>query len=196
MKSTTPKKNGKGSDSPVTRDVPAVAVEILVSPLNATEWPATQARSTHHKKEETADDQKSSKAAEGTSKSSKTKVKVLAGTGKGPSRTWVTVSTGSMVINCTDGTVSSGAQMLVLIYNAMGRIVAMLQMPKSLPPLPVSAGILRWKARRCSGIWKNLHAVLEDSKPKDYLGESEQGSDEEGGHPTEEKPPSDDEWEK
>ena len=37
--------------------------------------------------------------------------------------------------------------------------------------------------------------MLEDNDVEDYLGESEQGSDEEGGHPTEEKLPSVDERE-
>ena len=37
--------------------------------------------------------------------------------------------------------------------------------------------------------------ALEDSEAEDYSSESEQGSDEEGGHPTEEKQPRDDEKE-
>ena len=82
-KSTTPKENAKGSDSPVDRDVPAVAVESLLSPLNATERPEILAKPTHYKKKETVDDFKARKAAEGTSMSSKTKVKVLAEKGEG-----------------------------------------------------------------------------------------------------------------
>ena len=82
MKSTTAKENAKGSDIPVTRDVPAVAVESLVSPLNAMKRPVITAKSTHHKKKETVDDHKARKATEGTSMSSKTRVKVLAETGK------------------------------------------------------------------------------------------------------------------
>ena len=194
-KSTAAKENAKGPDSPAARDIPVVAVESLVSPLNATERPAIPAKSTHHKKKETADDCKARKAAEGTPKSSKTKAKVFAETGKGPSWNWVTILSGSTVINCVDGTVPSGTPMLVLVYNTMGRIVAMLQVPENLPPPPISAYILRGKAGRCSGNWKNLQAVLEDSDPKDYLGESEQGSDEEVGYPTEEKLPSDNERE-
>ena len=59
-----------------------MAGESLVSPLNATERPAIPAKSTNHKKKETVDYHK----AKDTSKSSKTKVKVLAEIGKGPSR--------------------------------------------------------------------------------------------------------------
>ena len=195
MKSTTAKENAKGADSPAARDIPAVAVESHVSPLTVTKRPATPAKSTHHKKKETADDCKARKATEGTSKTSKTKAKVLAEKGEGPSGSWVTISTGSTVINCNDGTVYLGTLMLVLVYEAMGRIVAMLQVLENLPPLPVSADILREKAGRYSSIWKKLQAVPEDSDLKDYLGESKQGSNEEGGHPTEEKPPSDDERE-
>ena len=73
-----------GSNSPVTREVPTVAVESLVSPLNATKRPATPAKSTHHKKKEAAEDHKARKFAKGTSKYSKSKVaKVLAEAGKG-----------------------------------------------------------------------------------------------------------------
>ena len=85
MKPTTAKENDKGSDSPAARDVCAVAVESLVSPLNATKRPVTPGKSTHHKKKGTTDDHKARKAAEGTSKFSKTKAKILAETGKGPS---------------------------------------------------------------------------------------------------------------
>ena len=99
------------------------------------------------------------------------------------------------MINCVDGTVSSGPPMLIPVYNDTGRAVAMSQVPNNLPPLPVSADIPRGKAGRCSGIQKNLQAVLEDSEAEDYLGESEQGSDKEGGHPAEKKPPSDNERE-
>ena len=77
----------------------------------------------------------------------------------------------------------------------MGRAMAMLQVPENLPPPAISAHILKGKAGRCSGIQKNLEEVLEDSKAEDYLEESEQGSDEEGGHPAEEKLPSYDERE-
>ena len=80
--------------------------------------------------------------------------------------------------------------MLVPVYDTTGRVVAMLQVPENLLLLPISADIPKGKAGRCSGIWKNLQAVLEDSKAEDYSGESEQGSD---GHPAEEKQPSDDE---
>ena len=136
------------------------------------------------------------KAAEGTSKSSKTKaVKVLAEAGEGLSRSQVTVCAGSTMVNCVDGTVSSGTQMLVPVYNATGRVVAMSQVPDNLPSSPTSADIPRGKAGRCSGIQKKLQAVLEDSKGKDYSVESEQGSDEEGGYPAQEKLPSDDERE-
>ena len=142
------------------------------------------------------EDHKARKAAEGTSKSSKTKaVKVLAEAGKGPSRSQVTVLTGSMVINCVDGTVSSGTPMLVPVYDTRGRVVAMSHVPENLPPPPISVDIPREKAGRCPSIWKNLQGILEDSEAEEYSGKSEQGSNEESGHPTDEKPPSDDEGE-
>ena len=146
-----------GCNSPAAREVPTVAVESLISPLNYTKRPATPAKSTLHKKKEMAEDCRARKAAEGTSKASKTKVvKVLAEAGKGPSGSQVTVLAGSVMINCVDGTVSSGTPMLVLVYDTTGRVVAMLQVPENLPPLPVSADIPRGKAGRCLGIWKNL----------------------------------------
>ena len=69
------------------------------------------------------------------------------------------------------------------------------QVPDNLPSLPISADIPGGKAGRCSGVWKNLQSVLEDSKAKDYMGEGELGSDEEVDHPIEEKLLSDDERE-
>ena len=120
----------ESSNNPVTTDVPALAVKSLVSPLNVTKRPATPAKSTHHKTKETVEDCKARKAAEGTSNSSWTKaVKVLAEAGKGPPGSQVTVLTVSMMINCVDGTVSSGTPMLIPVYDTMGRVVAMLQLP-------------------------------------------------------------------
>ena len=73
----------------------------------------------------------------------------------------------------------------------------MSQVPEDLlPPPPILADILKGNTGRCSGVWKNLQVMLEDSESENYSGaESEQGSDEEGTHPTEERPPSDDERE-
>ena len=125
-------------------------------------------------------------------KSAKAKaVKPLPEAGNGLTGSQVTVSTGFMVINCTDGSVSSGIPMLVIAYNFTGKIVAMSQVPGTLPPPPISVDIQRGKVDRFSGIWKNLQAVVEDSKAEDYSGESEQGSDHDGDLPTEEKLPSD-----
>ena len=67
-KSTAAKENAMGSNSPATRDVHTVAVESLISPLNATMRPATMAKSTCHKKKEAVEDHKTRKASEGTSK--------------------------------------------------------------------------------------------------------------------------------
>ena len=66
-----------GFNSPVSRDVPTVAVETLVSLLNVTERSTTPVKSTHHEKKETVEDCKARKAAEATSKSSKTKAMKL-----------------------------------------------------------------------------------------------------------------------
>ena len=82
--------------------------------------------------------------------------------------------------------------MLVQIYNSTGKRVDMSQVHDKLPPPPISVDIPRGKAGRWSGIWKNLKVVLEDSKAEDCSGESEQGSYDESGQPTEEKLPSDD----
>ena len=96
------------------------------------------------------------------------------------------------MINCINGTVFLETPVLVPVYDSTGKVVAMSQVPDNIPPLPIATDILRGKAGRCSGIWKNLHSVLEDSEVEDYLGESEKGSDEEGDLPTEEKQSSDD----
>ena len=77
--------------------------------------------------------------------------------------------------------------MHVTVYSTTGRVVAMSQVPDNLAPQHVSADILRGKADRCSHIQKNLQLVLEDSEAEDYSRESEQGSNEEDGHPAEEK---------
>ena len=97
IKSTAAKENTKGSDNTVERGTCCGCGELGLS-INATERPATPAKSTHHKKKETADYNKARKAAAGTYKSSKTQAKVLAETGKGPSRSRVTIVTGSRVI--------------------------------------------------------------------------------------------------
>ena len=85
--------------------------------------------------------------------------------------------------------------MLVPVYDATGRVVATSQVQDYLSPLLISADIPRGKAGRFSGIWKNLQSALEDSEAEDYSGESEQGSNEEDGHPTDEKLPCNDERE-
>ena len=184
------------SNSPLTRVVPTVAVESLVPPHNSFKWPMTPAELTQHKKKETAEDCKARKTAEATTKSSKTKVaNVLSEADSGLAGSQVTVSVGSTVINCIDGTVSLGTPILGPVSDSTGKVVAMLQLPDNLPPLPISADIPRGKTGRCSSIKKNLQPALEDREAEDYSGESEQGSNKEGGHPTEEKLPSDDERE-
>ena len=83
-KSTAAKDNATGSSSPATREVPTVVAESLVSPLNAFKRPVTPAKSTCHKKKETAGDCKVREVAEAISNSSKTKVpKVLSEAGEG-----------------------------------------------------------------------------------------------------------------
>ena len=129
-------------------------------------------------------------------KSTKTKAaKPLSEAGDGLTGSQVTLSIAygyTIIINCTDESVSLGTPMLVTVSNPTGKIVTMSQVPDNLPSLPISVDIPRGKADRCSDIWKNLQVVLEDSETEDYSGESEQGSDEEGGHPAEEVLPSDD----
>ena len=44
-------------------------------------------------------------------------VKSLPEAGDRLTRCWVTVSTGSMVMNCANGSVSSGTLMIVLVYD-------------------------------------------------------------------------------
>ena len=112
-KTTAVKDNPMRSNGPLTREVYKVAVESLVSPLNATWSPVTPGKSSSKTIKETAEGHKARKAAEGTSKSSKTKVvKVLSEEGEGLSGSQVTVSTGSTVINYIDRIVSSGTPML------------------------------------------------------------------------------------
>ena len=77
--------------------------------------------------------------------------------GNGLTGSSITVSTGSMVINCTDGSVSPGTAMLIPVYDSTGKIVALSQVPEDLPPpliwtslgrrqvdAPVSGKIYRW----------------------------------------------------
>ena len=109
------------------------------------------------------EDCKAREAAEATLKSSKTMVeKVLLEAGKGLSGSYVTVSTGSTVINCIDGTMSSRALMLVPVYITTGRVVAMSHVPDNLPSLPVSADIPKGQGdapasgRTCNQCWKTV----------------------------------------
>ena len=106
------------------------------------------------------------------------------------------MSTGSIVINCTYGSVSLDTVMLVLVYNSTGKIMSKSQVPEDLPPPSISVDIPRGKTGRCSSVWKNLKVVLEDCKSENYSWvESKQGSDEEGTHLAEERLPSDNEKE-
>ena len=67
--------------------------------------------------------------------------------GNRPTGSQVTMSTGSMVINCTDGLVSLGTSILVQVYGPTWKIVAMSQVPENLPPLPISADIPKGEGR-------------------------------------------------
>ena len=84
--------------------------------------------------------------------------------------------------------------MLVPVNDAVGRIVAMLQMLENLPPPPVSADILRGMAGKCSGIRKYLQTALEDSEHEECLGKVSKGLMKRVVTP-EDKPPSDDDRE-
>ena len=76
---------------------------------------------------------------------------------------------------------SSDTPMLVPVYEPTGRIVAMSQVPKNLPLLPILADILKGKAGRCFSNWKNLQVALEPSEFEIYSWEeSKKGSNEEG----------------
>ena len=48
-KLTTSKDSSMGFNSPASREAPTVAMESLVSPLIAIEWPMTPAKSNQHK---------------------------------------------------------------------------------------------------------------------------------------------------
>ena len=79
--------------------------------------------------------------------------------------------------------------MLMLVYDYKENIVAMSQAPGDLTPLPISMDIPRGRTGGCFGVWKNLDAAIEESGLQNYSqAESEQGSDEEGTHPAEERP--------
>ena len=94
------------------------------------------------------------------------------------------------MINCCNGSISLGTPMLVPVHDLTGQTMAMSQVPENLPPLAIPADIPKEKVGRCSSVWKNLQAVLEDSESDICSGsESEQGSDEEGTHPTEKRLP-------
>ena len=139
------------------------------------------------------EDCKARKTAKATTKqSAKTKAaKPLPEAGASLTRSWIIVSTGSMVINCTDGLFSLGTSMLVLVYNSTEKIVAMAE---DQPPPPILVDIPREKTGRCCGVQKNIQAAPEDSESENYSGaESKQGSDEVGTHSTEERLLSDDE---
>ena len=125
-KATVFKDRAAGPNSPVSREASTVAMESLVCPLIATEWPTTPAKSAWHKKKDTAEDHKAIKAAKISMKSTKAKTsKTLPETGDGPTGSQATMSTGSTVINCTDGLVSWGTPLLVSVYDPTGKIVAM-----------------------------------------------------------------------
>ena len=99
---------------------------------------------------ETAEECKARKAAKAAMKSTKTKaVKPLPEADDRLTGSLVTISTGSMVINCTDGSISLGTPSLVPVYEPTGKIVIMSQVPENLPPLPVLADIPKEKAGRC-----------------------------------------------
>ena len=72
------------------------------------------------------------------------------------------------MIDCTTGTVLLDTLMLVLVYDSKGNIVAMSQVAEDLPPPPISVDIPRGKTGGYSIVWKNLQAVLRDSKSENY----------------------------
>ena len=85
------------------------------------------------------------------------------------------MSTGSTVIDYTNGAVSSGKPMLEPVHDTKGNIVAMPQVPGDLCLLPVSADVQRGMAVRCSMVQKSVQVVLKDSESEKYSGaESEQ----------------------
>ena len=128
IKATTSKDNSTGLNSPVSREVSNMAVESLASSLTATKQPTSPAKTTHHKKIESAQDCKAQKATKSaTRQAAKTRtVKTLLEVVNGLPRSQVTVSTGSTVIDCANGVVSSGTLELVQVYNAKGNEVAMI----------------------------------------------------------------------
>ena len=153
-KRTTLKDNSMGPNSPASREASIVAVESLVFSLITAEWPMTPAKSTQQKKKETVEDGKAKKVTEATMKqSAKTKaVKPMPKAGDGLTWSQVIVSIGSTVINCTDGSVSCGTPMLVLVYDSKGITVDMSQVPEELPPPPILVDICRGKTDRCSRV--------------------------------------------
>ena len=162
-------------------------MQSLASPLVATEQFTSPAKTTHHKKE-SAEDHKVWKATEAPRKTTAKPraVKPLPEAVSRLARSQVTVSMGSMVTHCINGIVCLGSLVLMPVYDTIGNKVSMSDVLENLPPPPVSVDILRGKSRRCSVGWKNLQAVLEDTKSENYLeAVRKQGSNEEGSHPAE-----------
>ena len=120
-----------------------MVVKSLGSPLIATKSPTSPVKSTHHKKKESAEDFKGWKTTKApTKQTAKTKaVKPLSGVVDRLTRNWVKISTSCMVIDCTNGTVSSGTPMLVLVYDMKIHEVAMSQVPEDLPQILISMDI-------------------------------------------------------
>ena len=60
--------------------------------------------------------------------------------------------------------------MLVPVYDARGRVVAMSQVPDNFPPTVVSAGYPEREGRGMLQLPENLQSVLEDNKTEYYWG--------------------------
>ena len=101
-----------------------MTLESIAYSLIATEGPASPVKSTHHEEKESVGDSKSQKATEGTMKqSTKTKsVKPLLEAVDGLTGSWVRMSRGCMVRDCTNKPVSSGTTMLVSVYDTKGTL--------------------------------------------------------------------------
>ena len=110
-----PKVSPIGSNSPASREASTVDVESLVFPLIATEQPMPPVKSTLHKEKFKA--RKATKAAMKQPAVMKA-VNPLAKAADELTGSQVTVSTGSMVINCVYWLVISGTLIPVLVCHS------------------------------------------------------------------------------
>ena len=131
-----------------------MAVENFASSVTATTIHAAfTAQTTHTEKKEPADDHKAWYVAEAhvkwaakTSKSFRPLPEAVDRLSRSP----VTVSLGSLVIDCSSGEVSHGTSVLIAMYDAKGKVIPVSKVSENGPPPPITSDILKGKSSRCA----------------------------------------------